>query len=81
MAGPEINWGTNECIDWLNGNSDDESVYQKTRNMTAEELKDFVVKQHAAPAGFYKSMNQPPKSSFKDIDWNAVAYYLSDEDD
>jgi hypothetical protein len=66
----EENWETNEVIKWLSG-SDREDIYLATLNKTARQIKQFVLDDNA-PQGLYDSFDSPPKSSFEDVNWNAV---------
>ena len=70
MAENEETWETQEVIDWL---INDESAYLETLGMSASQLKTFVVTARRAPAGLYESFAQPPRSSWRSVDWNAVA--------
>lgn len=66
----EETWETGEVIRWLTA-SDSEEAYLATLNKTARQLRRFVL-DGEAPQGLYDSFNQPPMSSFEDVDWDAV---------
>lgn len=63
------NWETQTVIDCL---INDEYCYKETLNKAAHLIKRFVLEERQAPQGLYDSFNQPPKSSFEDVDWYAV---------
>jgi hypothetical protein len=74
MTNSNQTWETRELIRWLVN----DPALSTLKGMTAEELEREVKAGHA-PAGFYKSFQKDPPSSYDDIDWQDVAERLNDE--
>lgn len=69
------NWETQEVIQWL---INDASVWNVLRGQDVKDIEDWV-KQGNAPDGLYRSFREPPVSSLNQVDWQAVAESLAEE--
>ena len=68
------NWETDEVITHL---INDEDAYADLLGANAETIKTYVNKGNA-PAALYDSFEAPPRSSFDEVNWEAVAESLAD---
>jgi hypothetical protein len=68
-------WETQEVIDFL---INDEICYCNLKNKSARFIHTYVSAGNA-PQGLYDSFAEPPKSYWKDVDWNEVADSLKEE--
>lgn len=71
------NWETQEATNWL---ANDEDAWRNAPDTSARRLKQWVLDGNA-PAGLYEAFNNPPASSFDDVDWKSVLEALDGKDE
>ncbi len=76
MTNKEETWETQEVTNWL---INDEECYEALSGEDAEAIEQFVVDDRLAPAGLYAAMQEPSRSKWSDVDWEAVAEALQEE--